>query len=238
MVGKGTSSESSTSTAEPPLAKTQVLTIWFNRFTTGIYLTLPYTLSVFMVRSFLGSSASEERVGRNTGILAAAASVGQTLSAFMWGAVSDRVGRKPVLMVGNMSACLSVTALGLAPNYPAAVASRFIGGLFTAASGVALKSIIAESYGPVGQAKVIGRLVAGQAIPAALLGVCLHVRRGSHDGDHDHVDGRRQISSQEEEGEDQQPDLEDHAFSHDMIGADARQHHDKPWDIFAVTAQC
>lgn len=159
MVRKGTSSESSTSTAEPPLAKTQVLTIWcvkiddqnarghvlqchltgwslissscyrFNRFTTGIYLTLPYTLSVFMVRSFLGSSASEERVGRNTGILvslcasascvhwslstcltpaslppvvslpvvhvqAAAASVGQTLSAFMWGAVSDRVGRK------------------------------------------------------------------------------------------------------------------------------------------------
>lgn len=78
----------------------------------------------------------------------------------------------------------------------------------------------------------------------------LSSRRGSHDGDHDHVDGeqsgcdesvelgsekqcllsgRRQISSQEEEGEDQQPDLEDHAFSHDMIGADARQHHDKPW---------
>lgn len=39
-------------------------------------------------------------------------------------------------MVGNMSACLSVTALGLAPDYPAAVASRFVGGLFTAASGV------------------------------------------------------------------------------------------------------
>ena len=82
-----------------------------------------------MVRSFVGNSASEEEVGRNTGILvssvawtscfrkslstcltpastlpdvylpgvavqAAAASAGQTLSAFMWGAVSDRVGRK------------------------------------------------------------------------------------------------------------------------------------------------
>ncbi|KAL0027296.1 hypothetical protein WJX77_010980 [Trebouxia sp. C0004] len=99
--------------------------------------------------------------------MAAAASVqGQTLSAFMWGAVSDRVGRKPVLMVGNMSACLSVSALGLAPDYPAAVASRFVGGLFTAASGVALKSIIAESYGPVGQAKVIGYTTAGYSIGA------------------------------------------------------------------------
>lgn len=82
-----------------------------------------------MVRSFVGNAASEEEVGRNTGILvsfvvltscikkslstcltpasilpdvylsgvavqAAAASAGQTLSAFMWGAMSDRVGRK------------------------------------------------------------------------------------------------------------------------------------------------
>jgi len=82
-----------------------------------------------MVRSFVGNSASEEEVGRNTGVLvsfvawtscvqkslstrlipayilpevylpgaavqAAAASAGQTLSAFMWGAVSGRVGRK------------------------------------------------------------------------------------------------------------------------------------------------
>lgn len=101
MVTTRASSESfvSNSTAEPPLAKTQVLTIWcdtldgtnarervlrcqlagwplislsccrFNRFATGIYLTLPYTLSVFMVRSFVGTSASEEEVGRNTGIL-------------------------------------------------------------------------------------------------------------------------------------------------------------------------
>ena len=74
--------------------------------------------------------------------------------------------------------------------------------------------------------------------------------RGSHDHNHDRIgdehsdcdesvelgsekqrllSGRRRTSSQEEEGEDQQPDLEDHAFSHDTRGADARQHHDKPW---------
>ena len=100
----------------------------FNRFAQGIYITLPYTLSVFMVRYFQGSSASEEQIGRNTGVLvgsslsrfvcthhpqlvdqylssplraeqaatlqAAAASVGQCLSSFMWGTISDHIGRK------------------------------------------------------------------------------------------------------------------------------------------------
>ena len=74
--------------------------------------------------------------------------------------------------------------------------------------------------------------------------------RGSHDGDHDCIgdehsgceesvelgsekqcllSGRRRTSSQEEEGEDQHPDLEDHAVSRDISDADARQHHDRPW---------
>ena len=50
----------------------------FNRFAQGIYITLPYTLSVFMVRYFQGSSASEEQIGRNTGVL-----VGSSLSCFV-----------------------------------------------------------------------------------------------------------------------------------------------------------
>ncbi len=43
---------------------------------------------------------------------------------------------QPVLMVGNISACLSILALGLAPNYNVAILSRFIGGLFTSSTGV------------------------------------------------------------------------------------------------------
>ncbi len=43
---------------------------------------------------------------------------------------------QPVLMVGNISACLSILALGLASNYNVAILSRFIGGLFTSSTGV------------------------------------------------------------------------------------------------------
>lgn len=43
---------------------------------------------------------------------------------------------QPVLMVGNIAACLSILALGVAPSYNVAIISRFIGGLFTSAIGV------------------------------------------------------------------------------------------------------
>lgn len=84
------------------------------------------------------------------------------MTSFLWGTISDRIGRKvrqssmiqqaatvwlltcvyavcalqPVLMVGNISAALSILALGVAPNYSVAIMSRFIGGLFTSSTGV------------------------------------------------------------------------------------------------------
>ncbi len=41
----------------------------FNQLTQGIYITLPYTLAVYMVRHFEGDSGTEESIGRNTGLL-------------------------------------------------------------------------------------------------------------------------------------------------------------------------
>ena len=41
----------------------------FNQLTQGIYITLPYTLAVYMVRHFEGESGTEESIGRNTGLL-------------------------------------------------------------------------------------------------------------------------------------------------------------------------
>ena len=61
---------------------------------------------------------------------AAAASGAQFFTAFMWGIVSDHIGRKPVIMLGSASAAVSVALLGFAPNYAVAVAARIVGGLF------------------------------------------------------------------------------------------------------------
>lgn len=149
---------------DSPLDKTQMAAIWFNQLTQGIYITLPYTLAVYMVRHFEGESGTEESIGRNTGLLAATASAAQCMTSFLWGAISDYTGRKPVLMVGNISACLSILALGLAPNYNVAILSRFIGGLFTSSTGVAVKTIIAESCDATNQAKAMGYMTAGWGV--------------------------------------------------------------------------
>lgn len=53
--------------------------------------------AVYMVRDFqaaAGDAASEQAVGRATGMLAATFCAAQLVTSYPWGMVSDRVGRK------------------------------------------------------------------------------------------------------------------------------------------------
>lgn len=54
--------------ALPPKLKPS-LCLRFNQLTQGIYITMPYTLAVYMVRHFEGDTGNEESIGRNTGLL-------------------------------------------------------------------------------------------------------------------------------------------------------------------------
>lgn len=64
-------------------------------------LTLPFTIAVYMVRDWEGH-ISEERVSRLTGLLAAVYSSSAFLTALAWGYLSDHIGRKPVIIIGNV----------------------------------------------------------------------------------------------------------------------------------------
>ncbi len=64
-------------------------------------LTLPFTIAVYMVRDWEGH-ISEERVSRLTGLLAAVYSSSSFLTALGWGYLSDHIGRKPVVVFGNV----------------------------------------------------------------------------------------------------------------------------------------
>ena len=50
-------------------------------------------------------------------------------SGVAWGRLSDRVGRKPVLLAGLAGTALSMLVFGFARNLPVAVLGRALGGL-------------------------------------------------------------------------------------------------------------
>lgn len=63
----------------------------------------------------------------------------QMFTSFLLGRLSDTIGRKPVLVLGNVAGTLSMLAFGLAGDFAGAAWARFVGGLFNGVIGYALE---------------------------------------------------------------------------------------------------
>lgn len=77
------------------------------------------------------------------GLLIAAFALAESLTGMFWGALSDRLGRKPVLIMGCFGTIASLLVVGFAPTFSIAIAGRLIGGALNGNIGV-IQTMVGE----------------------------------------------------------------------------------------------
>jgi len=124
---------------EQPFPYVQLGTLALCRLAEPIALAsiLPYAFSMTQDFGFGDQSAFY------SGILVSSFSVAESLVCPLWGALSDRIGRKPVLLIGMAGTMVSILLMGLAPNFWFALAARSLGGALNGNIGV-IQTIVGE----------------------------------------------------------------------------------------------
>jgi hypothetical protein len=77
------------------------------------------------------------------GLLVSAYAVAEAMTAMGWGALSDRYGRKPIVLIGLGGVAISSLVFGLAKSYWVALLARFIGGALNGNVAV-MQTMVAE----------------------------------------------------------------------------------------------
>ena len=116
------------------------------------------------------------------GLLFASYSFMQFIFAPLWGSLSDRIGRRPVILVGLAGAALGFLVFGLAQNLGALFASRILAGAMAATIPVAMAAV-ADLTTAENRAKSMGLLGAaiglGFVIGPAVGGMIEHLGHGA-----------------------------------------------------------
>ncbi|KAJ4493069.1 major facilitator superfamily multidrug-resistance, DHA1 sub-family [Lentinula edodes] len=123
---------------------------WF-QFTIVLFLQLAEPLTSQVIYPFLPqlirdigiTRGDETKVGHYVGLLQSLFFLTQAMTVLHWSRISDRVGRKPVILVGLFGLSMSMYCFGLATTFWGLVLSRSLNGALNGNIGV-IKSIMAE----------------------------------------------------------------------------------------------
>lgn len=87
---------------------------------------------------------SRESAGTYAGILSGSFMIGRIFSAYPWGIISDRYGRKFVLLFSTASSAILMVAFGFSYSFPYAVCVRFFTGMCNGTMIAARVSVVSE----------------------------------------------------------------------------------------------
>ncbi|CAM9933856.1 unnamed protein product [Scytosiphon promiscuus] len=137
----------STTLAESPVfPRRSVLILSMVLTTLGFTLTSLFPYVGIMTKHLLGLSTTNE-AGYYVGFIASSFTFGRFLTAYFWGYVADKIGRKPVVIVGLLAIAACSVAFGLSTSFAMAVTARFVLGLM---NGImpAVRTMTREVCGP------------------------------------------------------------------------------------------
>ncbi|KAI0404380.1 major facilitator superfamily domain-containing protein [Xylaria palmicola] len=127
--------------ATPPFPLKQLIILAICRFSEPIAFNSILAYTYVMVKDLNGGEDTDTAF--YAGLLVSAYAVAEALTAIGWGALSDRYGRKPVVLFGLGGVAISSLIFGLAKNYWVALLARFIGGALNGNVSV-MQTMVAE----------------------------------------------------------------------------------------------
>ena len=164
-----------TSAAPPPAGDRRALIVLLS----VIFLNIAGFGLVIPLLPFFGKSLSAP--AWQIAILFSAFSFGQFLGEPFWGRMSDRTGRRPVLMITIAGGALAYVALAFAPNIWLAFLARFVGG-FLSGNISTLQGSLADITKPEDRAAKMGLMGSafslGFMIGPAIGGLLAHPELG------------------------------------------------------------
>ncbi len=99
----------------------------------GLGITVP-VLPFYVERLALAAGASHKSVVMHVGLLTSAYAVGQFIFAPVWGRLSDRTGRRPLILIGIAGYAVAQILFGLATSLWLLYAARILGGILSSAT--------------------------------------------------------------------------------------------------------
>ncbi|RFU32412.1 hypothetical protein B7463_g3940, partial [Scytalidium lignicola] len=90
----------------------------------------------FMVQSFSDSESGEKNAAIYASFMVSCFTFGEFIMAPQWARISDRIGRKPTLLIGSMGAVISAITFGVSSSLPMAMVARTLGGMLNPNLGV------------------------------------------------------------------------------------------------------
>ena len=123
-----------------PLSTMVVLMASVFTVSMGYGIVLP--LLPYVIERLLGAAGDASQVFRATGLLTALYTLALFLFAPAWGRLSDRYGRRAILLIGLLGFSATMLTFAFIDNLTAVYAERFLSGVFAAAvTPVALAAI-------------------------------------------------------------------------------------------------